>query len=261
MTEFDSHELYGKTLKEAGELLDKYVIPVFRRGRFERPEMEGTGFLIEQYSNIYFITASHVIDAIKATQSNFVIAIETQMFSLSLANCKRTIETKTEIADNQFDLAAILISPENDYYELCKKVTIPSSKVLINHQFRQVDMQILQGFPSSKNKTAKCFDSQNKHFSGALWTYSFNFHMDCDVTQFNKIPGSSYPIHWSKKINGQKTLHPRGCSGGPYWFIPNKDKVHEHYLAGVFIEYYEKKSVAFVTKIDHVIDLINEFDA
>lgn len=130
VTEFDSHELYGKTLKEAGELLDKYVIPIFRRGRFERPEMEGTGFLIEQNSNIYFITASHVIDAIKASQSNFVIAIKTQMFSLSLAMCKRTIATKTEVADNQFDLAAILISPENDYYALCKKVTIPNSKVL-----------------------------------------------------------------------------------------------------------------------------------
>ncbi|MCL1068121.1 hypothetical protein L2735_15130 [Shewanella olleyana] len=260
MLEVESHEKYGEILKEAGELLDSYVIPIFCLDKFDRPEMEGTGFFIEKNLRVYFITASHVIDAIQFAESRFVIALETEIFSLSLLGSKRTVKIGTEVADSQFDIAAIPILPESNYYNRCIKLAIPVSKTTLNRHFSKVDMQILQGFPSSKNKTAKRLNNQTKHFSGVLWTFSFNFFQNCDFSKYNKIPGSHYPIHWSKKINGQKTLNPRGCSGGPYWFIPNKRKVNEFYLAGVFIEYYEKSDVAFVTKIEHVIELVEQFE-
>ncbi|MBB1437532.1 hypothetical protein H5202_02370 [Shewanella sp. SG41-4] len=261
MGDVESYENYGEILKEAGELLDSYVVPIFCLDKFNRPEMEGTGFFLEYNLGIYFITASHVIDAIQSAKSHFIIAIHTEMFQLSLAGSKRTVNSESEVADSQFDLAAIQINPENDNYEQCQKLAIPTNKTTLNKSFLNVDMQILQGFPSSKNKTAKCLNNQTKHFSGALWTYSFNFFQNCNFSKFNKEAGSHYPIHWSKKIKGQKTLHPRGCSGGPYWFIPNKNKINEYYLAGVFIEYYEKDEIAFVTRIEHAIELVQQFDA
>lgn len=260
MVELESHEKYGQILKEAGVLLDSYVIPIFCLDKFERPEMEETGFFLEHNRKIYFITASHVIDAIQSAKSLFVVALNTEMFSISLAGSKRTVNIETEVADSQFDLAAIPISSENHYYEQCQKIAIPVAKTTLNKHFSKVDMQILQGFPSSKNKTSKCLKNQTKHFSGVLWTFSFSFFSNCEFSKYNKAPSSHYPIQWSKKINGQKTLNPKGCSGGPYWFIPNKSKISEFYLAGVFIEYYEKSEVAFVTKIEHVIQLVEQFD-
>jgi len=271
MLDDDSHKKYGEILEAAGELLDSYVIPIFCLNKFERPEMEGTGFFIEHNLRIYFITASHVIDAIQSTNSRFVIAINTEMFSLPLLGSKRTVNTKDAVADSQFDLAVILVSPNLDYYKQCLELAIPISKTTLSKNFPKVDMQILQGFPSSKNKTAKCL-SNTKHFSSVLWTYSFNFSANCDYSSFNKIKGSHYPIHWPKKVQGQKLqgkeaqaqgqigVHPRGCSGGPYWFIPDKSKISEFYLAGVFIEYYERSEIAFVTKIEHVIELIVQYD-
>jgi len=273
MLDVDSHKKYGEILEEAGELLNSYVIPIFCLDKFERPEMEGTGFFLEHNLRIYFITASHVIDAIQSTNSHFVIAMNTEMFSLPLSGSKRTVNTKDEVADSQFDLAAIPVSPKFDYYEQCQKLAIPLNKTTLSKSFPKVDMQILQGFPSSKNKTAKCLDNNTKHFSAGLWTYSFNFSDNCDYPSFNKIKGSHYPIHWPKKVQGQKIqgkeiqaqgqigVHPRGCSGGPYWFIPDQSKINEFYLAGVFIEYYEKPEIAFVTKIEHVIELVEQFDA
>lgn len=253
-------EKYCDKLKEAGELIEQYVVPIFYLNKFERPEMLATGFFLEHNRKVYFITASHVIDNLDPTERSFVISINTKMLSLSLAGAKRTVDQESERADSQFDLAAIPISYKVDYYEECQKLAIPTSRTTLNKNFSKVDMQLLQGFPSSKNKTAKRLNNKTKNFSGVLWTYSFNFFQNCNFSNFNKVPGSHYPIHWSKKIEGQKTLHPKGCSGGPYWFIPNKNLINEYYLAGVFIEYFEKSEIAFVTKIEHVIELIEQFD-
>jgi len=254
--EIDSHEQYGEIVKEAGGLLDKYVVPVFCQDKFGRPEMEGTGFFIEHNLKVYFITASHVLDAIKSSNSDFLIAVQTQMISLPLLGFKQTMDD-----DRQFDLAAFLISPADDNYGLYQNISIPTHKTTLNNKLEKVDMEILQGFPISKNKTAKRLNNQTKNFEGALWTYSFSFFQNCDFYNFNKHQDLHYAINWPKKIKGQKTLNPRGCSGGPYWFIPDENKINGHFLAGVFIEYYEKDEIAFVTKIDNVIELIAQFDA
>jgi len=274
MFDVEFHEKYGDTLEEAGELLNSYVIPIFCLDKSERPEMEGTGFFLEHNKKLYFITASHVIDAITTAKSKFIIAIHSNMPSLSLSGCKRTVSVENELADNQYDLAVIPISHNFAYYDQCLKLAIPTSKTTLNKSFPKVDMQILQGFPSSKNKTVKCRDNITKHFSGALWTYSLNSAQDCNFSDFkDKVAGTQYPIHWPKKVQGQKIqgkqiqtpgqlgVQPRGCSGGPYWFIPNISKINEYYLAGVFIEYHKKYGIAFVTKIEHVIQLVDQFDA
>ncbi|SMY34334.1 hypothetical protein [Photobacterium andalusiense] len=251
-----SHEEYGKVLQVVGEKIDKYAIPIFIVDQSKRPEIVGTGFFINYIDCIYFVTASHVIDELNDAGSLLKIALGGGIFSLELIGLKRTISTEKGIADNHFDIAVLPISKDHGLYSRCLQQAIPIYSSMLDKKFPTVDMQILQGYPVSKNKTTSRFNRVTNDYSSALWTYSFMFDDCCDFESLGKSPDYHYAVKWLGKVNGQKIPNPRGCSGGPYWFVPDIENVDNQILAGVFIEYWSKHSVAFVTKIEHVVKLI-----
>jgi len=189
-------------LIEIGDKLNRFVIPVFLTGKFGRPEMEGTGFFLRHNNKLYFVTASHIIDAAHLRKSSINVAVNGKIINLENPVIKRVVLKETEEADKTLDIAIIQISENFIYYETCSLQCIDSQKTMYGRSFNKIDIQLLQGFPVSKNKPVKCIDKNNKTFNAGLWTYSFRFYINCDFKKFNKNPSTHYSIVRSNKIKG-----------------------------------------------------------
>jgi hypothetical protein len=301
---------FGERLVELGSKLDRFVVPVFLADQSKRPEIVGTGFFLRHKNNLYFVTASHVIDIALSRRSAINIAVTDKIVGLPKpVAIKHTVLKSTKTADKTpRDIAAISVPETYTYYEACSTICVDSQETMYRRAFDKIDIPVLQGFPVLRNETLKRLNRTNRTYSAALWTYSFRFYPGCNFKEFHKSPDSHYALVWPEEamshilmteesppsamlpnavgvscstsgssrskfypqikkqkpvhqIKKQKPVHPRGCSGGPYWFVPDKFKLDNFYLAGVFIEYYAKSSVAFVTKIEQVIALIEHKDA
>ncbi|CAK3897730.1 Peptidase S1 domain-containing protein [Vibrio crassostreae] len=237
-----------------GESVARFTIPIFIENDKRGPEQIGTGFFLNVLGELFFTTASHVVDVLIGAEKQPCIALGEQVVYLNYESIKRTKNRTTNEADD-IDIAVFKISSGVDMFLEALPYTIPLEKVAINLELQDIDLQLVQGFPSSKNK-GKPSNAAKRHVRGVIWSYLFSFSENTDFGEFGKQQEAHYAIKWSDKINGDAIPHPRGVSGGPYWVMPDSTKPYNCYLAGVFIEYYKHKKVAFATKIEKVLQLI-----
>jgi len=253
-------EDFGKRLDSLADLLDGFVVPVLCQTRHGKPELIGTGFYLYHEQKLYLITASHVIDQLNTSKSALITVADGRIDRLEIESIRRTVLLDQEIADNALDIAAAEVCKNSDLYPLALKISFTIKQTMIGRSFKTVKLQILCGYPASKHKSAKTVDLVEKTIKTTTWHYSFLFKHDCDYEKYEKNSNDCYAIDWPKKSSGEGgigvAVSPRGCSGGPYWFLPDQFNLENRFLAGVFIEYYRNDGVAFITRIEKVIELI-----
>ena len=65
--------------------------------------------------------------------------------------------------------------------------------------------------------------------------------------------------HTEAGVQLQRPPHPKGMSGGGLWVMPhavNLMPLDTAYLGGIAIEYHQRESLVFATRIEHVVDFI-----
>ena len=61
-----SFEELRSSIEILGEQLLRCVIPIFRHGKSGKPELHGTGFLVEGHAGKFLVSAAQVFDPLKS---------------------------------------------------------------------------------------------------------------------------------------------------------------------------------------------------
>ena len=131
---------------------------------------------------------------------------------------------------------------------------------MLNKHFDSVHLNLIHGYPCSKNKQGKSLNG-TKNFKSYAFTYGGKVDKSFDRWQeFNKNKSFHTCMNYgvAKDINGEINTppSPRGISGGGLWLVPNSFQLKEIYLDAIFIEYYEKEKISFSTKMEKVVGFI-----
>ena len=245
----DDHE----RLSAIQSALGPVTIPILRRNKkSSRIEVCSTGFCLKVCENLYVITASHSIDDLSA-QSDWEYLLGVDGKTTIIPRIFRPNERE---GASSLDIAAIPISRESEFFEDFERFAIPIGSAMYRKEFSDIDIQFVQGFVKNINKSPKNYDSENMNLVANVFGYAQPFEKSVDFSHYEKDSRFHYAIKWVDRVNGNKVMSPAGLSGAGYWFFPDQYNIDRKFLAGVFIEYHKKDSVAFVTKIDHVINLI-----
>lgn len=241
------------TMKEVELTLNSYTYPVFVNAQNERPDLIASSVIVQIKNKIYIITASHVIDAVTKINSQFYIATDGYFLAIE-GEFTRSIEKDRD----DFDIAFIEL--DADFVSKNKLNVLDENKLMTNKSFDSVHLHLIHGYPCSKNKQAKSLKGTT-NFKSYAFTYggkvdkSFNKWQD-----FNKNKDFHTCMNYgiAKSINGDINTppSPRGISGGGLWLVPNSFKPNEIYLDAIFIEYYKKDKISFSTKIEKVVEFI-----
>ncbi|MCE7915735.1 MAG: hypothetical protein DYH15_13975 [Nitrosomonas sp. PRO4] len=240
-------------MKTAERKLNSFTYPVFVNAKNERPDLIASSVIICLDSRTFLITASHVLDQISNANSPFYIATEGEFVALE----GQFIRSVNSYKDN-YDIAFIELDKE--FVNRNGINSLREEYLMINKHFELVHLSLIHGYPCSKNKQGKALNGGTK-FQSYAFTYcgkvdkSFN-----EWDKYEKLSSVHTCMNYGKArdINGEIITppSPRGISGGGLWLVPNSFSPTNVYLEGIFIEYYQKDSISFSTKIRWIVDFI-----
>lgn len=241
------------TMKEVELTLNSYTYPVFVNAKNERPDLIASSVLVEIKSKIYLITASHVLDVVTNTNSPFYIATNGPFIAIE-SEFIRSVEKDRD----DFDIAFTELT--SDFVSINKLNVLDENRLMIKKHFDSVNLNLIHGYPCSKNKQGKSLKSTT-NFKSCAFTYGGKVDESFNKWQnFNKNKDFHTCMNYgnAKDINGDINTppSPRGMSGGGLWLVPNSFQPKEIYLDAIFIEYYEKNKISFSTKIKKVVEFI-----
>lgn len=245
-------------LEETEKHLSSFTYPVFAEAENDRPILLASSVLIKFKSNIYLVTASHVIDELNKAKSAFHLGINGKFLPLENEFVSSMI---VDGAKDNFDIAFYKLS--SDFVSQHSLNYITESQMLVNKAFKSVHLTCIHGYPCSKNKQVKALKG-GKSFNLFAFTYAGkNIEFSSTWTKYEKNPEfhacMSYSAVRAEDGGTQNPPAPKGISGGGVWIIPNSFEPTNVYLKGIFIEYFSSEKVSFCTKIDKVLKFIEDF--
>jgi hypothetical protein len=59
---------FAKFLREAAQLLTKFVVPIYENDRRGRPSLHGSGFFVRHNNHCFLVSAAHVLESLRTTE-------------------------------------------------------------------------------------------------------------------------------------------------------------------------------------------------
>jgi len=242
-------------MKEVQGILNSYTYPIFVNAKNEKPDLIASSVIVKLNSKIYLITASHVLEKVTKINSPFYIATNGPFIAIGSEFYRSIGKDKDD-----FDIAFTELT--SGFVSLNKINVLDENKLMTNKHFDSVHLNLIHGYPCSKNK-------QNKSLKGTTsfksFAYTYGGKVDKSFSKwqdFNKNKDFHTCMNYgvARDFNGEINTppSPRGISGGGLWLVPNSFKPEEIYLDAIFIEYYEKDKISFSTKIGKVVEFIEK---
>lgn len=248
--------------------IKSFTYPIFtqkiKENQSERPEQVASGVAVKFKGNHFLCTAAHVLE------NNFlngqdVILPNALTLTINSANTKfieleivDSIFTKKEKKD--FDLCLINVDKIKDNFNF-----IDENKITHGDQFTQNSIQILLGFPSTKNEPPNKYSKNfgKNEIETGYQMVQIKLDSSINFNTYNKNKNIhiafkyrvGYDIDGISKYGALTSL--RGVSGGGVWIVPTIFEPRKIYLAGILIECYNKE--AFATKALYLKKLYSEW--
>ena len=240
----------NKVIAATEKRVSKYTYPVFALTK-DKPDLFASSVVIKFEQKYYLITASHVITEIISTNNSLTIGVNGKYISIS-----GELVCSNGSGKDNFDIAYIELN-----YQFISEYEIKyleHRRLLLSNTPVSCDIAFIHGYPNSRNKQKKALWN-TKSFKAKSYTYAGIIKNDFSKwTDFGKRKENHTCMSYSKKTNKNAPLNPTGLSGGGLWIVPNISKVEDFYLDSISVEYYEKESVVFSTKIKQIIHFIKE---
>jgi len=240
----------NKVIATTEEIVSKYTYPVFALIK-NKPDLFASSVVIKLEQKYYLITASHVIIQIITTDNSLTIGVNGKYIPIS-----GEFIYSYESGKDNFDIAYIELN--NQFIAEYEIRFLEHRRLLLNSTPESCDIAFIHGYPNSKNKQKKALWNTTL-FRAKTYTYAGIIKNDFSKwSDLGKKKENHTCMSYSKKTNGNAPLNPTGLSGGGLWIVPNILKADDFYLDSISIEYYEKKSVVFATKMKQIISFIKE---
>ena len=242
-------------VKESQLIADEYTYPVFTVDAKGKLDLVATSLTIEVARRVFLITASHVLKGVKVSDSSFSIVVSDQMAAIE----GEFIYSGNEHLDDSrkgdhFDIAFVELGKE--FLAKYQPKVLSYNKLAFSSHLEEPVALFVHGFPNSRNKKSKILRNtvvltmKSHGLTGMI-------QKSCDWERFE---GKNDKFHISlmhgNKIDGNKSVHPRGISGGGLWGFSSIKNNKDIKLYGVFIEYFKKQNMSFSTRIELVVDFI-----
>ena len=239
------------------------IRPVYGKSGQSAPVHIGSCTLLEIDGAKVLLTAAHVID--DAKHCNLFVAGTTQLVPLTFDKAVVTnpeLDRKKDRYD--FSLAKITKAMQRDLGEVHY---IPESNFCLNTPTSEAHVRMVMGFPHSKNK--KGINNPLKEVSGTVWSFSNVALSDEQLATNLGMPtgnhiflGFDHTKQYRADGRSSYTMHPLGASGGALFDLGDQTKVEklarpvvcEARLAGVLIEYKERKKLIMATGMNAVLE-------
>lgn len=236
-------------------IVNAYTYPVFVRAKNDRPDLIASSVIIKVDGRNILVTASHVVINVLSVDSSFYIAVGKTYIALE---DEFTFSSHDEI--DHFDIAFVELSDE--FVKENGVSVLDENMLMINKTFPSIHISLIHGYPRSKNKQVKALGGGTVFKSNA---YSYAGYLDSHFQDWEKYGKDKvthtcmrYGLIRDEKGHINLPTHPRGISGGGLWLMPDSFKARSVFLDSIFIEYHKKDKITFSTKIEWVVQFINE---
>ncbi len=234
--------------------LEYFTYPIFQENRNNRPELVASSVAIELGGSHFLCTAAHVLKSIDNKRPIYVANSNiNEKGSFVGLNGKAIFTKQTNKTD--FDLCLINVNAIKDNFNF-----LSERKITRSNEFRQGGLQLLLGYPLSKNKVTKTINLELNEINTGFLTICVKIDRNIKLSHFD---GKKENIHIGFRYNRdymkQKLPFPRGLSGGGIWYIPNIYELKKFYLAGIFIEYHKNEKVGIATKAQCITILSEQY--
>lgn len=241
-------------MKETQEVANLYTYPVFVNARNDKPDLIASSVAIQRKGSIYLVTASHVLDDVKKADSPFYIGIKGRFVAIE-GQFTRSVTTSVD----DFDIAFIRL---DSFVSDNKTEFVPEEKILFGRNFENFHLGLIHGYPCTKNKQFKALFGGTS-FKSLAFSYSGKIDRNYPSwASFRKLEENHIGMKYGKArgVKGAVVTPPKpqGISGGGFWIMPDSFKPTELYLAGIAIEHHKGPGLVFSTKIEKVIELIEQ---
>lgn len=208
-------------IQEIVPYLQPFVRAVFRRSHDGMVEFWGSGFVVEEQSRYFFVTATHVMDAFsEETPLYFDKGVDTSLCPIQ--GLEYSIPPK-EISERKITDAAIIELDERSKTNISCNCSIELSNLDVGNIYDVSSGCLAIGYPEKMNKG--CVDHLQKEISPKLYTL-YTIEADPDKYERLGVNANDYIVlHWEKKKayspERQKRTAPdlNGLSGTPIWGI------------------------------------------
>ncbi len=250
------HEPISKTL----ELLTAYSLPVYVDDEHGSPDLIGTGFIVKDGSQHYFVTATHLFNHRDRGSLYFYIDTNTKRYVAGPLRRSPMKGSEAEDVDH-IDIAVVKIEGNSlPPYPDIGKLAVNIEHLSPQRLPRDGKTYAFVGHPISRSKVRN--DKKSVHVQ--------------PVAYYNKsIASNLYPdwlncdthivVGWDGKKSfdsrGTKThfLKPEGMSGSPIielYDTQDSDSVDFFPIVGVATDYRKKKKIIYGSEIKFVLDMI-----
>ncbi|WP_254996844.1 trypsin-like peptidase domain-containing protein [Pseudomonas sp. S12(2018)] len=245
--------------------LSRFSLPIYKDMTCGRPELIGTGFVIDFHDRYYFVSAAHVMDHHEYEQPLFYFT-NTKNRQYIQGASRTSSQDIANRKNDHIDLTVVKLpigqgQPEDEI----GKRAIPSS--LIAQDTSKIDdcRLILSGYPLTKQKP----DDKNKLLNTSCYTW-IGKSISNDVYRRLKFKKSkNLLVQFERKnivgldgLRGTMFPEPRGVSGSPVWQTVgyrNEERIlviDGFLLAGVLIEHIPEGKCFLATSIDIVMQMV-----
>lgn len=232
--------------------LYRYMFP-FLTGDEGRPDVLGTGFIVAVDRYRFIITAAHVVEAEDSSTLRFGRNIISNSGSVAVVTTKMPSSRRRE--DDRLDLA-IWRADEQLAASLLAQGIQPIGIELagVEDVAESGNRYVFSGYPSSRTRTNRTTrEIDPGPISACCEAVIDDRLLDLELQSSTHIIGS-FERRRMANIDGEQITAPEpwGMSGGPVWKIQG-DSCR---LAGVGIEYRERKNALVATRLGAVVALL-----
>ncbi len=237
-------ERMHRTLAEISTEAFRFSYPLFGLDDRDCPDLYASCVMLECDNIAVLVTAAHAIDAI-GNDTKTGVHVGAKIITQVPNRFER---------DNLLDIAAVALPQE--FLRNQGIDALPLNRTTAGRAFSNADFRCVHGYPCSKNKQAKRTDHVKTTFTRYHFTYAGISPNSVNYKRFNKDPGLHVALNYRKgtneKGNREKPPHPCGMSGGGLWLV----SANNVFLDGIAIEYHQRESLVFSTRVERVVNFI-----
>jgi hypothetical protein len=234
--------------------LEYFTYPIFQENRNNRPELVASSVAVEIGGSHFLCTASHVLMSLDDNRPTYIANSNLHKKGALVSLRGKAVFTK-RVNETDFDLCLFDVTEIKENFNF-----LSERKITRESKFRQGSLQILLGYPLSKNKVTKTVNPESNVVETGFQTIGVKIDRKIKMSSF---VGKNEGIHLGFTYNldhlKQKLPFPRGMSGGGVWHIPNIYNLNRFYLTGIFIEYHKKEKVGIATKAQYLKSLAEKY--
>lgn len=249
----------AKLFEETGNLLTKFVIPLYEEDRKGRPSLHGTGFFVKSKNHHFLVSAGHVLETLK----------NRPLFYYSARNTLRKLAGQLILNPwtgdrdkDPIDVGIIKLSSESvPPYPDVEKFSMDITYLKPNRLPRKDKIYSIVGFPASKSGV----NPEAKEVKVEAYSYRNHSIDDVDYASHNLDPAIHIAIPLNLKIGfdlegkHRNFPKPQGMSGSPIWCLFDEAGINDARVFPVIAvgtKYRKAEKLLIGTDIAVVADMI-----